>query len=130
VNDVPVQDAERLKQTPNIRVTTGPENRTILIGMDVASPDLKSDNVAGKNPLADKKVRQALNIAINRQAIQRVVMRGQAQPAGVIIPPFVNGWTAELDKLEQMKLMPGYEREKGEGRPTKKERRKWDDLPW
>ena len=31
----------------------------------------------GKNPFADVRVRQAVNMAINRQAIQRVVMRGQ-----------------------------------------------------
>jgi len=36
---------------------------------------------------------------------------------------------AELEKLEMMKLMPGYDRQKGAGRPTKKERRdldQWD----
>ena len=98
VQDVPVQDIERLKSTPNLRVTAGPENRTIFFGMDVASKDLKGDNIEGKNPLADKRVRQAMNTALNRQAIQRVVMRGQSVPTGVIIPQFVNGWTPELDK--------------------------------
>jgi len=34
---------------------------------------------------------------------------------------------AELDKLEMMKLMPGFDREKGAGRPTKKERRDLDE---
>jgi peptide/nickel transport system substrate-binding protein len=64
----------------------------------VGSKDLKTDNVEGKNPFADKRVRQAMNMAINRAAIQRVVMRGQSVPTGVIMPPFVNGWTPELDK--------------------------------
>ena len=37
----------------------------------------------------------------------------------------------ELEKLEMMKLMPGYDRQKGSGRPTKKERRDIDSLdPW
>jgi ABC-type transport system substrate-binding protein len=80
VQDVPVQDIERLKNTPNLRVTEGPENRTIFFGLNVAAKDLKTDNVEGKNPLADKKVRQAMNMAINRAAIQRVVMRGQSVP--------------------------------------------------
>ena len=39
------------------------------------------------------------NMAINRDAIKQVVMRDQSQPAGVIMPPFVNGWTAELDSV-------------------------------
>jgi peptide/nickel transport system substrate-binding protein len=53
----------------------------------------------GANPFADVRVRQAMNMAINRDAIQQVVMRGQSQPAGMIAPPFVNGWTAEMDGL-------------------------------
>ncbi|MEO1306452.1 MAG: ABC transporter substrate-binding protein, partial [Pseudomonadota bacterium] len=35
--------------------------------------------------------------AVNRDAIQQVVMRGQSQPAGMIAPPFVNGWNEEMD---------------------------------
>lgn len=36
----------------------------------------------------------------------------------------------EIEKLEMMKLMPGYDREKGTGRPTKKDRRDIDALEW
>ena len=38
-----------------------------------------------------------MNIAINRDAIKKVVMRGQSDPTGVIMPPFVNGWTEKLN---------------------------------
>jgi peptide/nickel transport system substrate-binding protein len=97
VQDVPVQDIERLKSAPKMRITAGAENRSIFFGLDVASKDLKGDNVDGKNPFADKRVRQAMNMAINRAAIQKVVMRGESVPTGIIMPPFVNGWTKELD---------------------------------
>ena len=70
--------------------------------MDVASPELKTSNVKGKNPFADKRVRQAINMAIDREAIKRAVMRGQSVPAGVIAPPFVNGYTKELDALPKV----------------------------
>jgi peptide/nickel transport system substrate-binding protein len=97
VQDLPVQDIERLKQDRKLRVNSGPENRTIFFGMNVGDNDLKSDNVEGKNPFKDVRVRQAMNMAINRAAIQRVVMRGESVPTGIIAPPFVNGWTKELD---------------------------------
>ena len=48
-------------------------------------------------PFNDARVRRALSMAINREAIQKVVMRNQSQPAGMIAPPFVNGWTADMD---------------------------------
>ena len=41
-------------------------------------------------------------MAINREAIQRVVMRTQSVPAGAIVPPFVNGYTKELDALPRV----------------------------
>jgi peptide/nickel transport system substrate-binding protein len=96
VHDVPVQDIQRLKTTPTLRVNEGPENRTIFLGMNVVAPELKSSDIKGKNPFADKKVRQAMSIALNRDAIQRIVMRGQSRPSGTIAPPFITGYTAEM----------------------------------
>ena len=104
VQDVPVQDIDRVAKTANLKVTYGPENRTIFLGMDVASPELKTSNIKGKNPFADKRVRQAINTTIDREAIKRAVMRGQSVPAGVIAPPFVNGYTKELDALPKVDL--------------------------
>jgi len=104
VQDVPPQDIDRLEKTATLKVNFGPENRTIFFGMDVASPELKTSNIKGKNPFADKRVRQAMNIAIDREAIKRAVMRGQSVPAGVIAPPFVNGYTKELDALPKVDL--------------------------
>ncbi|WLD58032.1 ABC transporter substrate-binding protein [Salinispirillum sp. LH 10-3-1] len=99
LQDVPVQDITRLNNAANIRVATGPENRTIFFGMDQGRDELRTSNVKGANPFADKRVRQAMNMAINRQAIQQVVMRGQSTPAGMIAPSFVNGYTTELDTV-------------------------------
>jgi len=65
--------------------------------MNVGDADLANDNVDGKNPLADVRVRRAMSMAINRDAIKQIVMRGQSQPAGMIAPPFVNGWDAAMD---------------------------------
>ncbi|ABV92617.1 extracellular solute-binding protein family 5 [Dinoroseobacter shibae DFL 12 = DSM 16493] len=97
IQDVPVQDLERVAGTDGLEVQTAAQNRVIFLGMNSGADDLDSDNVEGANPLADARVRKAMNMAINRDAIKQVVMRGQSAPAGMIAPPFVNGWTAEMD---------------------------------
>ncbi|SDX01121.1 peptide/nickel transport system substrate-binding protein [Ruegeria halocynthiae] len=97
IQDVPVQDLERVAGTDGLDVRTAPQNRVIFFGMNMGDADLTSDSVDGKNPLADVRVRQAMSKAINRDAIQQVVMRGQSAPAGMISPPFVNGWDADMD---------------------------------
>ncbi|HEX2725663.1 MAG TPA: ABC transporter substrate-binding protein, partial [Beijerinckiaceae bacterium] len=102
VQDVPVQDAQRLQGTPGIRVNTGPENRSVFLGMDVGSRELRSSNIKGRNPFADRRVREAVNIAIDRDAIRRVVMLGQSVPAGIIVPPFSHGYSKDLDRLPQV----------------------------
>lgn len=99
IQDVPVQDLQRVAGSDNLVVRTAPQNRVIFFGMNSGDDDLGSDNVDAANPLADLRVRQAMNMAINRDAIKQVVMRGQSQPAGVIMPPFVNGWTEALDAV-------------------------------
>jgi peptide/nickel transport system substrate-binding protein len=106
--DVPVQDLERVAGTDGLDVRTAPQNRTIFFGMNVGDDTLAHAD-ANSNPFADLKVRQALDIALDREAIQQVVMRGQSQPTGVIMPPFVNGWTEELDAYPKVDL----ERAKG-----------------
>jgi peptide/nickel transport system substrate-binding protein len=71
--------------------------RTIYLAPDVGSPELKYSNVKGKNPFADKRVRQAMSLAIDREAIKRNTMRGMSIPAAVIVAPGVNGNTPEID---------------------------------
>ena len=97
IQDVPVQDLDRVASTDGLLVNNAPQNRTIFFGVNSGDADLVNDNVEGKNPFADLRVRQAMNMIIDRDAIKQVVMRGQSDPTGVIIPPFVNGWTEALN---------------------------------
>lgn len=97
--DPPVQDLDRLAGASGLAVRSGPENRTIFLGMQQGIPELRTSDVKGKNPFADKRVREAMNIAINREAIGKVVMRGQSVAAGMIAPPFVDGYSVELDEV-------------------------------
>ncbi|MEL7082133.1 MAG: ABC transporter substrate-binding protein, partial [Pseudomonadota bacterium] len=97
IQDVPVQDLQRVAAADGLDVRTAPQNRVIFFGMNMGDADLSNDSVSGANPLSDVRVRRAMSMSINRDAIKQVVMRGQSQPAGMIAPPFVNGWDAELD---------------------------------
>lgn len=97
VQDVPVQDIERLKTSAGFKVETGAENRVIYFGYKFGDAPLKSSNITDSNPINNPKVREAMELALDRDAIQQVVMRGNSIPTGVATPPFVNGWTEELD---------------------------------
>jgi len=97
ITEVPVQDVERLRKAPNVKVLDGHEVRTIFIGMDQHNDELKYSDVKGKNPFKDVRVRQALNMAVDREAIKRVVMRGLSIPAGIMIAPGVHGHAKDID---------------------------------
>ncbi len=97
LTDLPVQDVARLRQDPKLKVLDGHEVRTIFIALDEYSPELKFSDVKGKNPFKDKRVREALSIAIDREAIKRNTMRGLSLPAAIIVAPGVNGHTPDID---------------------------------
>lgn len=97
VQDVPPQDIERLASTEGFKVEVGPENRVIYFGYKFGEEPLKSSSITDSNPFNNPLVREAMELALDRDAIKQVVMRGNSIPTGVATPPFVNGWTAELD---------------------------------
>ncbi len=97
VLDPSPQDIARVRQTSGFKVLEGPENRTLFLGLDQFRDELPGSNVKGKNPLKDVRVRRALYQAIDIQTIQRVTLRGLAQPTGVLIARQVNGWTQKAD---------------------------------
>src|SRR5690606_29462285 len=94
--DPPAQDLARIKQ--QAKVVEGNEYRTIYLGLDQKSPELKYSSIKGKNPFADVRVREALYRAIDVEAIKKAVMRGSSSPTGTMIAPQVNGWTEALSK--------------------------------
>jgi len=101
VYTVPPQDTDRLSRTPNIRIHQQAEMRTIFLGMDQSRTELLKSDVRGRNPFQDARVRRAVNHAIDRNAIVRTVMRGQARPTGLMIGPGVNGHTAAADRVPE-----------------------------
>jgi peptide/nickel transport system substrate-binding protein len=92
------QDLGRLRNSANLKVMDGVENRTIFFGMDQFRDELPGSNIKGKNPLKDQRVRMALYQAIDINSISRVTMRGLSQPTGALVAPQVNGWTEAVHK--------------------------------
>jgi peptide/nickel transport system substrate-binding protein len=82
VLDPPPTDTPRLRNTPNVKVIDGPENRVIFIGMDQGRDELLYSSVKGKNPFKDQRVRQALYQAVDEESIKTKLMRGLAAPTG------------------------------------------------
>jgi peptide/nickel transport system substrate-binding protein len=99
VQDVPANEVRWLEGASGIRVRTSPENRSIFLGLKVGGRELASSDVKGRNPFADRRVREAVNLAVDREALRRGVMRGLSAPAGVIVPPFSAGYSRDLDRV-------------------------------
>jgi peptide/nickel transport system substrate-binding protein len=101
VYTVPPQDTDRLQRTPNVRVLQQAELRTIFLGFDQIRPELLKSDVRGRNPFQDARVRRAVNHAIDRAALVRTVMRGQARATGLMIGPGVNGFAEAADRIPE-----------------------------
>jgi peptide/nickel transport system substrate-binding protein len=93
-------DLPRLRADARLKVLDGVENRSIFLGMDQFRDELPGSDVKGRNPLKDRRVRLALLRAIDVEAIGKNIMRGLSLPAGTLIAPQVQGWSAALDARE------------------------------
>jgi peptide/nickel transport system substrate-binding protein len=87
VEDPPTDDLERLKKDPKLTVETKASNRVIYVALDQhgeQTPGIQGTN--GKNPLLDKRVREALSLAIDRSALVARTMGGVATAAAQLLP--------------------------------------------
>jgi peptide/nickel transport system substrate-binding protein len=100
IEAVPPSDQPRLTREPNVTVTQELSNRVIYFHLDQfrqTSPFITAkDGSQIKNPLLDRRVRQALSMAINRPAIVERLMEGQAVPAEQVLPSIFYGTSKTL----------------------------------
>ncbi len=95
--EVPLQDIPRLLQDNRVQVIEGPELRTIYLGFDHERDELLYSDVRGRNPLKDRRVREAIYRAIDVNSLVRSVMREKAWPAGMMVSPFLTGAPQDLN---------------------------------
>lgn len=100
IEGVPPTDIPRLKADANIDVFETLSNRVIYFHMDQFrenSPFITAkDGSPIKNPLLDRRVRQALSMAINRDAIVERLMDGAAVPAEQVLAKSFFGTSKKL----------------------------------
>jgi peptide/nickel transport system substrate-binding protein len=96
IQDVPVQDLGRVADTDGLVVKTAPQNRVIFFGMNQGADDLANDNVEGEP--ARRCARAQGDVDGDQPRCDPA--GGDARPVAARRhdrPPFVNGWTAEMD---------------------------------
>jgi peptide/nickel transport system substrate-binding protein len=99
IENPPIQDFEKIKGA-GFEIAQGISNRIIYLHMDQfkGDPNWKTPGIKGtdKNPFLDKRVREAVSKAINRQAIVERIMGGVAQAAGELLPVPLFGTSPDM----------------------------------
>jgi peptide/nickel transport system substrate-binding protein len=102
IETVPTADIARLERDKNFSVVSKVSNRVIYVHMNQStekSPPFVTDKAGKpleKNPFRDARVRKALSIAINRDAIVDRIMEKKAVPAAQLLPDFFYGTSKKL----------------------------------
>ncbi len=97
VHTVPITAIQRVRDTPALKVFEKAELRTMFFVLDQARAELLDSNIKGKNPLKDVRVRRAMAMALDAEAMQRQVMRGFSVPNYLVVGAGVNGFDAALN---------------------------------
>ena len=103
IESPPVQDLQRIRSAPNLAVAEAPSGLLIYLGINTAKePAPGIDGTDGKNPLKDKRVRQALKAAIDRDAIVTRIIGGLGVAAAELLPTGMFGTNpdAKVEKAD------------------------------
>jgi len=102
IETVPTADIAKLSADRNFSLADKVSNRVIYVHLyqwnDKAAPGVtaKDGSPLGRNPFMDARVRKALSIAINRDAIADRIMEKKAVPAAQLLPDFFFGTSKKL----------------------------------
>lgn len=85
INNVPPDQIGRVEGNAKLRLLSTPTARIIYMAFR-----------CDRAPFSDRRVRQAINFAVDKQAITRNILRGKAQAATTPIAPMILGGDASL----------------------------------
>lgn len=111
IDQVPTTDLARLRADQRLTLSETVGLRLIFLGLDHLrgenenSPHITDNDgrPLGRNPLKDVRVRRALSMAIDRQAIVDRIMDGAATPAAQFLPP---GTFSHVQDLQPIRFDP------------------------
>ncbi len=98
VIDAGVQDIERLSRMPDVTIGQSEGLGAQYLGFDFAHDRLVHGDAQGTNPFRVAKVRQAVRLAIDVEAIRTKVMRNLSTNGSAIYTPMVDGWDPRFAK--------------------------------
>jgi peptide/nickel transport system substrate-binding protein len=90
---IPLEEIERLQSNRNIRVISRPGTRVLFLTFRMDRP-----------PFSDIKLRNAVELAIDRTELVRRALHGKADVASQLVPPQVAGYNPEI-KVPQIDLV-------------------------
>lgn len=98
VLDLPGDVVERVRASPRTRVVSEDGIRVIFLGMDVAKGDNPHVSTP-ENPFRDRRVREAISLAVDRSALVQEALSGYGIVIGQLAPPGAFGHHPELPPL-------------------------------
>lgn len=111
IERVPANDVARLDEEAATSTFAGPTNRVVFVSLDVKREAVQADyarNTDGEpldtNPMLDRRVRQALSLAIPRDALIDRALGGDGVLTSNLVPPGFFGYDESIP-------MPAYDPE-------------------
>ncbi len=111
VERVPAQDVPRLEEDEATATFSGPTNRVVFVSLDVEREAVQADYARdtngeplATNPMLDRRVRQALSMAIPRDALIDRALGGDGVETSNLVPPGFLGYDDSI-------AMPAYDPE-------------------
>ena len=100
ITRVPATDVAALKRDSKLNVQTIDTIYVFNVELDVRdkAPTItaKDGSAMDKNPLQDVRVREAIDLAIDRKALAEVAMEGLGKPASQMVTPSIFGFNKTL----------------------------------
>ena len=103
ITRVPSTDVATLKRDPKVDITTIDTVYVFNIEMDMREKALNTTAKDGtpldKNPFLDLRVRQAIDMAIDRKTLVEIAMEGLGAPVNQLVTPSIFGFNKALPPL-------------------------------